>query len=720
MTFRISLNKAGKAAQLGSKARAEDDAKAREEKNALDEVMADFMEEHGEQKSVLGETDKDLDPANDIIVPTGSKRHFTGRPRSMMSGPGTLDAEPPIGSGLSRLGAPAGYNAPSHTRLEGSMGGMRDQERSTENVYTTVVAKASNLPPAISPAQVEELFSAFPQLKVVKVEKIPPSRPVSPSQRTRPSASMKVIFDKAASARDLDDAMNKMNDKKYLGKGYYLHLDRYLGGKSMSTKQQEEPFGAAWHDVEIAKGFAPPPDLGGNARDRAREDMANKQMLVTANAPPDLPTLRLIHQTIEGVLEGGPEFEAALMQDDHVQSSERFAWLFDQKHPLNRYYRWRLHEILTSTTRPDVFQWNPGWRGPKETLHDEFASGLWDLSQTYEGIGSEDEDDKDKPAHTRTALPIGDDYPGRAHTGYGVLPPRSRALLIWMLTTLPPSAALADEIAAFSEFAVKHVTRGMDEIVSLLVTNIFQPFPVSKANPKYSSRDISDEESGPHRGQIPQLTANALRIISDVVRTTQKEFGMAYKYRGVIGSQLVERKVFEYLERLPQNLQLGRLAESQYRDDVNAIIKVWTNEGLFEKETLEHIEHAFNGRKREKEQEEIERRAVERRRAKKGAVPKRVTGSNRGTYAEAERMDVDGAADGADNGQRGEGTPMEIDSEKPVETSAAERSIPAANEMSKATRLPSIEPPEIPGESAAARARRLRPKAEDMFASDEE
>ena len=28
--------------------------------------------------------------------------------------------------------------------------------------------------------------------------------------------------------------------------------------------------------------------------------------------------------------------------------------------------------------------------------------------------------------------------------------------------------------------------------------------------------------------------------------------------------------------------------------------------------------------------------------------------------------------------------------------------------------------PEIPGETAAARARRLRPRAEDMFASDDE
>ncbi|KAF1978693.1 hypothetical protein BU23DRAFT_550086 [Bimuria novae-zelandiae CBS 107.79] len=708
MAFRISLNKASKAAQLGSKAKADDDAKAREEKNALDRVMADVMDEHGDEKGVLGETEKDHEAGNDVFVPTGSKRHFTGRPRSMKSGPGTLDAEAQLGPAFLRPGAPGAYTGPPPKRFVGPVGGATEEERASENVYTTVVAKASNLPPAISTARVEELFSEFPSLKVVKVERIPPSKPGSPLQRTRPSASMKVIFDKDASARDLDDAMNKMNDKKYLGKGYYLHLDRYLGGRTVSTKQHGEPFGATMHDVEVAKGYAPPPDLGGKHRERTREEAMNKRMLVTANAPPDLPTLRMIHQTIEGVIEGGTEFEAALMQDPQVQSSERFAWLFDQKHPLNRYYRWRLYEILSSTTRPNVFQRHPEWRGPKEALIDEYASDLCDLNHPYDDAESDDEDEI--PAHARATIPVGDDYPGRAQTGYGIMPPRSRALLIWLLATLPPSSAMCDEIAAFSNFAVDHVTKGMDEVVSLLVTNIFQPFYLSKANPKLSTKDIGEDEETRRRGQIPNLTTNALRIISDVALTTQKEPGVAYKYRGVIGSQLVDRKVFEYLERLPEKLELGRLAEEKFREEVNAVLKVWMDEHLFEKQTLEHIEEAFNRRKREREQEETERRAVEKKRAKKAAVPKRVEAG----YAAS--MGVDGAADVREpeargGQQRDEDTPMDVD-ETPGE---AEDAQDKAAEPEKST-----EPPEIPGETAAARARRLRPKAEDMFASDEE
>ncbi|KAJ4305484.1 hypothetical protein N0V90_001015 [Kalmusia sp. IMI 367209] len=713
MAFRISLNKAGKAAQLGSKAKAEEDAKAREEKNALDRVMADFMEEHGDEKGVLGETGKDHDAEHSVFVPTGSKRHFTGRPRSMKSGPGTLDSEP--GPAFSRPGAPGGLVGAPHSRFRGpAAGGLAalDEDRGNENVYTTVVAKASNLPPAILPSRVEDLFSEFPSLKVVKVERIPPSRPSSPSQRTRPSASMKVIFDKDANARDLDDAMNKMNDKKYLGKGYYLHLDRYLGGRSVSTKQHEEPFGATLHDVEVAMGYAPPPDLGGNNRDRAREEAMNKRMMVTANAPPDLPTLRLIHQTIEGVIEGGVEFEAALMQDPQVQEEERFAWLFNQKHPLNRYYRWRLHEIISSTSRSDVFQRHPEWRGPKEPLLDEYASGLWDLNHPYEESSDEEEDEK--PA--RTTLPIGDDYPGRAQTGYGVMEPRSRSLLIWLLATLPPSSALSDEIAAFSNFAVDHVTKGLDEVVSLLVTNVFQPFFLSKANPKnQGTAQENEEEILRRRGQIPQLTTNALRIISDVALTTSKEAGVCYKYRAVIGSQLVDRGVFEYLERLPSTLSMGRLAENQYRDDVNAILKVWMDEHLFEKGTLEELERAFNERRREREQEEVERRAVEKRRARKGVVQKKASGAESGEDVEMDDVRDVGGVDGANEE---EGTPMEVETGTLAEAPAPE----AANEdvSNQDETKQNTEPSEIPGETAAARARRLRPKAEDMFASDEE
>ncbi|KAF2644866.1 hypothetical protein P280DRAFT_419209 [Massarina eburnea CBS 473.64] len=665
--------------------------------------MADFIDEHGDGAGVLGGGTDDPDP--DVFVPTGAKRHFTGRSKSMKSGPGTLAPEP--GAGFPRPGGPGGFAGPTQRfgsavpRGPAALGGNRD-----DNVYGSVVAKASNLPPTIDPRRVEKLFADFPSLKVTKVERIPPSSPSTSSRMSRPSATMKVIFDKDANARDLDDAMNKMNDKRYLGHGYYLHLDRYLGGVSISTKQQEEPFGATLQEVEFSKGYAPPPDLGGNHRDRLREDAMNKRLLVTANVPPDADTVKLIHRTIEGVLEGGVEFEAALMQDPHVQEEERFAWLFDQSHPLNRYYRWRLHQIINSTTRPNVFHRQPDWKGPKEALPDEFASDMWDLSQPMEQVDSDDSDEE-KP--TRITIPIGENYPGRVDSGYGLLTPRSRTMLIWLLASLPPSSALYDEIAVFSAFAVERVSKGMDEIVHLLVTNIFQPFFLSKANPKYRPDANDSEAESRKRGQLPQLITNGLRIISDVALTTSKASGVCYKYRMVIANQLVNRKVFEYLEQLPNQLSMGRMGEIQYRDDINAILRVWEDELLFEKETLAHFDYAFNERKRQKEQEEHERKIAERRQ-KKNAARRKSAGE--GISEDDDKMCVD----------------EDISLNRFMDGASDERDEPLSHDVGASTTGEALQNEEanesdmaeVPGESAAARARRLRPKAEDMFISDGE
>ncbi|KAF1920798.1 hypothetical protein BDU57DRAFT_509233 [Ampelomyces quisqualis] len=666
MAFKFSLGAAK--TQANAKAKAEEEAKEREEKLALEKVMADFEEEHGGDKGVLGEPERDHGEEEDVFVPTGNKRHFTGRQRSMKSGPGTLESEPL--NSFPRAGAPGRLQQQAQPMFSSSASNL------PSNVYTTLVAKASNLPPTMEPAQVEQLFADFPSLKVTKVEKIPPQ---GPAVKGRPSATMKVVFDKDAAARDLDDVMIKLNDKKYLGRGYYLHLDRYLGGKAADTAQVKEPFGARWQAPEVPKGYAPPPDLGGGNRDAPRAD--RDQLIITANLPPDMAMLRLIHQTIEGVILGGVEFEAALMNDPQVQDEERFAWLYDQKHPLNRYYRWRLHQVVCDTSNSEIFEQHGLWNGPTEPLADEFAGDLGALDPIDDGSDSEEEEQKvqHKP------LPIGDNYPGRVDNGFGILSPRSRAMLLWLLTSLPPGSIVIDDIAAISVFAVEHAAQGMDEVVDILLTNVVDPFQLSDANPRKLTAEAEGREDA-RRPDVRQVTLNALRIVHDVLFTTSKESGVAYKYRLEIGTQLVERKVFEHLEYLPVQLGLGRMTERSYRDEVNVILKVWEDESFFEKATLEHLDDVFNARERQKEQQEHDRKVAERRKRK--LAPKAASLSTTETAKDEEEEDMD-----LDEGQ----TP----------SAQAEETAEAVLD-------------EIAGETAAARARRLRPRAEDMFASDEE
>ncbi|KNG49909.1 coatamer subunit protein [Stemphylium lycopersici] len=718
MAFKFSLGgaKANKA-QLNSKAKEEEEAKAREEKNALDKVMADFEAEHGAEKSVLGELERDQD-AEHVFVPTGSKRHFTGRQRTMKSGPGTLDAEPL--DGYSRPGGGPGTLPP---QMQSRFGGAvptgpaaLEGPKPTENVFTTVVAKASNLPPTIDPRQVEELFADFPTLKITRVERVPPQGPLP---KGRPSATMKVIFDKDANARDLDDAMNKLNDKKYLGKGYYLHLDRYLGGRSADTAQRTEPFGARWQAPEIPKGFAPPPDLGGGGgggRDRPRED--TEQLIVTANQPPDVATLRLVHQTIEGVILGGVEFEAALMNDSQIQDEERFAWLYDQKHPVNRYYRWRLHQIVCDSPNPEIFARQGDWRGPVDPLADEFADHLGAFDSEDEILDSDDDDEKEKPLYK--PLPVGDNYPGRVDNGHGIMSPRSRAMFLWLLTSLPPGSIVADDIAAISNFAVEHAGQGMDEVIHILVSNIIQPFQLTDTNPRNRPTDV-DGKDDLRRPDARQVTLNALRIISDVLLVTAKESGVSYKYRLAIGTELVQRKVFEHLEQLPAQLEMGRMTERSYRDEVNVILKVWQDEHLFEESTLRHLDEAFNARERQKEEEDQARKLAERRKKKATVVRKTVstgTDENGEEKVEVEEELRDGAAEGEADQTPETATPEVPLTDEAVADEIAEGTSaqPDSTEAPKRASSPDI----IPGETAVARARRLRPRAEDMFALDED
>lgn len=636
MSYRFSLQPGkGKAAQ------AEQDRKAREDKDVLDKAMADVLEEHGGPKnlpgpsrlSLLGESDDEKEDETGVdsgmFVPTGAKRHFTGRMRSTKSGPGTLDLEPDMGTGFS--GASSAYPRAPFGGPAGGAGYQQEVEK--ENVYAMIVAKASNLPPSISAARIEELFSEYPSLKVTKIETIVPSRPGSPSQDEKPTISMKVVFDKDAQKDEFNKALNKMNDKKYLGQGYYLHLDRYLG-RNIGKKERREPFNAkeVQEADDFVNGIAPPTELGGA---RSSHNW-NKRKMVHVAPPADPNTLYMVHQVVEGVLEGGPEFEAALMQESKVQSDEKFAWLFDQRHPVNRYYRWRLHEILSGSSRPEVFEGQPEWRGPKP-LKDEFVCSFNDLqvANSVEDPKNESDDENVLSANGRD-----EDYPGRVQKGYGILSPYDRAFLVFLLLSLPPTAPTCEEIAAFSKFAADHVGKGMEDTIILMVDNIFQPFYLSTANPKFDAEDVSEEAESRRRAQMPHLTTNALKIISDVALTSWKDFAGGWKYRGLIESQLVDREVFKHLESLPQRLQMGRLAENSYRDEINAILKVWQDEGIVENKNMELIDEAFNGKKRKREEEDNARKVEEKRKARKAAAMLKKAEGERVKTAEKEDANV--------------------------------------------------------------------------------
>jgi U2-associated protein SR140 len=174
--------------------------------------------------------------------------------------------------------------------------------------------------------------------------------------------------------------------------------------------------------------------------------------------------------------------------------------------------------------------------------------------------------------------------------------------------------------------------------------------------------------------------------------------------------------VFEHLEQLPAQLEMGRMTERSYRDEVNTILKVWQDEHLFDESTLNHLDEAFNARERQKEEEEQARRLAERRK-RKGNVVRKVATSTGADEDGDEKMDIDEEEADEDVAGEADQTPQAATPEASAVEEAAAPTQPQGV-LNEPTNLPAE--PEIPGETAAARARRLRPRAEDMFASDEE
>jgi U2-associated protein SR140 len=688
MAFKMSLT-----------SKAQQDEKVRKEGEARKRLLAEFNDEHdvddADKKSP--EAAANDGTSNDVIVPTGAKRHFTNRARSMKSGPGTLEQET-----LHRPG-PADTRfkpqfQPQHGRGGPPAYGFRENNGQDENVYTTVIAKASNLPPETQESTVEQLFAEHPTLNVVRVERLPPPGPGT--YHGRPSVSMKVTFGKDTKATDLELVTRQINDKKYIGRGYYLHLDRYMGNSAPVKEQEILPFRATWVAPDTSRGFAPTAELGG-----APESDDQERLVVTAWPPPDLPTLRLIHTTIDYVIQGGMEFEAALMEDPRVQTDERYAWLYDQKHPLNQYYRYKMYRMATGSDSKEIVLECGEWEGPDD-FPDEYATELAHLEADYE------EPDEDEVRAAR----IGEFYPGRNDTGNGILPLRERVKFLWLLATLPAVPALAEDIAAPSMFAIEHATKGLDEIVAHIVSNILEPFSLTPANPDYQPPKEDSSEDVKFRTKKREVTLNALRVVSDVAFTTYKQGGKCWKYREAIGTELLNRKAFEYLDTLPERLDMGRTTDNQFREQVNYVILGWKDEHLFSAELIERFDDAFNLRKRQKEQEDKEKRLAEKRAKPKPAVIKAVRRTDQG-----DAMDVDVEVDmkPAAEPENMEIPMAGLDDQGPP--SIAQEIGAAETEASTAPSEDAAGQPEAtPGETAAARARRMRPKAEDMFASDEE
>ncbi|KAF2280256.1 uncharacterized protein EI97DRAFT_430003 [Westerdykella ornata] len=745
--IRFSLSAAiSKAAPQGSRARAEQEGKDREEHEARKRLHAEFLEEHGvsddEAENPTKAARSEDEPPPSTFVPTGAKRQFAAKTRSGKSGPGTLEALEP-------------YATFSSTAPSSGAFGRADTSRNHHNdVYTKVVAKVSNLPPGTDLDTIKEIFAGFKNLEVVGVEDIQERQ--GPYERD--SLAMKVFFEQAAQARDLMVAINELNDKKYLGSGYYLHLDRYLGDHQTSGSKKL-PYGAIWEEPEPSARFAPTEELGGSVR---KPQETKPRLVVTAYPPRDIETLRLIHVIIEAVLKGGKEVEAALMEAKYVKQEEKFAWLYDDKHPLNRYYRFRMYQLVTGDRR-EVIEIYPGfgeWRGGPP-LPCEFAdeTNFENLRNKILNSAAEEEikDSLRGDGEITTAdRKFADPYPGMPKAINGIMSPMERLAFKTFLCSVGYDrdfgvvAARPNDVAAVTRFAIDHHGAGMDEIVDLFIENIFDPYILQPYNPRYDQLKKKDPSLNSFR---KDAILNALRVVSDICMVVSSRLqkntpflkGRCYQYRAAIGTQLLVKDVFTWLADIPKKFGMGMLSTDVFEKDVNYIIDFWIKEALFDPDITETFKTSFT-LNRKKQNDERRRKANpvkaaedERKRAEaRYAGPGKSITEGGADEGDSLSCTTDDIVPGSKHRHLLDNTnwrdsqdltyPMPgghvLTAKQPGnEWDRGESAAQTGSMKDESTELEPISSNPLSGnsnETAAARARRMRPKAEDMFASDED
>lgn len=572
-------------------------------------------------------------------VPGASRRHFGTS--GLKSGPGSLGPAPTsFGKKRSyqdfargpRAMAPAsaGQNGDGAAKAVPSAFDASDDEeakdtvdRAEEKATAKPTMRLWDLPPGASPAMLKALISEY--LPVESVTLLPPS---GPGTSERKSSQAVAIFPQETPSSDVDSAVTSLKGR-YLGFGYHLSVDRGPSTAILSTTMQRHnlvsltasmPFDAKpveqnTHEDNPAgyqggkRGFAPPSSYNtplGNVN-RA------KLLHVPVNAPRDIKMVQIINKVVEGVLEHGPEFEALLMTRTEVQCEEKWAWIWNARSEGGIWYRWRLWEIITGSPQArrknrfiPLFDGSYAWKTPKEHLPFEFVTKLEDFASDSD-YDSSDDDDVDEEGN-REGHQIQQDE-------RTFLNPIRKARLVHLLARLPRSMTKLrkGDIARVTTFAITNASRGADEIVDLILSNVEHPFSLSGAHHK--DRKSGTREPQPGAGGDEPAASEAydagaaslvgLYVVSDILSsssTTNVRHG--WRYRALLESAIMQRKTFERLGVMAEKLGWGRLRAEKWKRSVHLVLNLWEGWCSFATDVHEKLVQSFDNPPTSKSEEQ--------------------------------------------------------------------------------------------------------------------
>lgn len=517
--------------------------------------------------------------------------------------------------------------------------------RAEEKAVSKPTLRLSNLPPSTSPAVIKALIP--PNLTVESVKIVPPS---GPQGTERKSIAAIVTLSKDTPATEIDAAVSALQNR-YLGYGYFLSLHRHLSSAAIASgltavqtsatvshpfgakRVEEKSSGHGPHHGGYGRNYAPPSHYGPPGSAISRSGLLH----VPVKPPRDIRTLRMIHKVVESVLEHGPEFEALLMSRPDVQREERWAWIWDARSEGGIWYRWRLWEIVTGSQakrgKPKyvpLFEGSHAWKAP-EPLAYEYTTSVDEIvsDSAYDTDEEDDFDDEQKEHNDQEDT---------------FLNPIEKAKLAHMLARLPTtlSKIRKGDIARITAFAITHASRGADEIVDMIISNVESPLSYTPANPDHQKRSgESGQGQGGHnnsRETSPPPTEDkekindttttstndlsaarlvALYVISDVLSSSSTSgIRHAWRYRQLFETALRARKTFELLGMMADKLNWGRLRADKWKRSVGLVLSLWEGWCVFPVETHEFFVKSFENPPALKAKEEaLEREEVEKKAA---------------------------------------------------------------------------------------------------------
>lgn len=608
------------------KQKAEAEAKRQREEAETANVYKDFLKSFdGDDDDVSARDGRNMrsfggGPRPPLGAPTGpgaSKRHFGSS--GLKSGPGSLGPAP------SGFGKKRSFQDFSRSHRDG---GNRDGEKSVSKAFETsdddeemggtvdraeekAIAKPTlrltNLPPSASPSLVKALIPSNLTVENVKIQ--PPTGPMGSERK---SAVAIVTLSQETPKNEIEGAVSTLQNR-YLGYGYYLSLHRHLSSAVTSlaaagsvpfSNADSKPFGAKpvadsraqqqerRPQPGFQRGFAPPTTYDAPADAVSRSNLLH----VPVKPPTDVRVLQIINMVIEGILAHGPQYEALLMSRPEVQRDEKWAWIWDARSSGGIWYRWRLWEVVTGAENARVkgkfvplFDGSHAWKTPEKRLPFEYTTKLDELVSDSDYDSSDDEDMD------------GEANEGQPDDEKAFLNPLEKAKLVHLLARLPTSLSKLrkGDIARASAFAITHASRGVEEVVDIIVSNLENPYSLSAANPNHKRETNASIEDTAENAQSEAADTSgaslvALYVVSDILSSSSTSgVRHAWRFRQLFEVALQERKVFEGLGMMADKYQWGRMRTDKWKRSINLVLNLWEGWCVFPAQSHELFVRSF-------------------------------------------------------------------------------------------------------------------------------